>query len=171
MFGNAGIVSGSDQTILEFDISRFEKVLATNSRGMALCVKHAARVMVEGGVRGSITCTGSVAAKHGMKRYTDYCMLKHAVLGLVRSASMQLGAHGIRVNCVSPSAVATPISSKASGMDAEQLGKIFERFTSLKEVLLKVEHVANAVLFLASDDSGFVNGLDLNVDGGHLGNS
>ena len=170
MFSNAGIVSGSDQTVLELDFSEFDKLFATNVRGMALCVKHAARVMVEKRVRGSIICTGSVTARQGRNKNTDYCMSKHAVLGLVRSASVQLGAHGIRVNCVSPSAVATPMACTALGMDAEQVEKTFEPYTSLKGGVLKMEHVANAVLFLASDDSGFVNGLDLNVDGGHLGN-
>ncbi|XP_050257593.1 (+)-cis,trans-nepetalactol synthase NEPS1-like [Quercus robur] len=169
MFSNAGIVSGSDQTILELDLSGFDKVIKTNTRGMALCVKHAARVMVERRVKGSILCTGSIAASKGTQLLTDYCMAKHAVLGLVRSASLQLGQHGIRVNCVSPSTVATPMSCDALGMDAEQVEKIFEPTSSLKGVVLKVRDVANAVLFLASEDSGFVTGLDLKVDGGNLG--
>ncbi|KAF3967857.1 hypothetical protein CMV_008181 [Castanea mollissima] len=171
MFSNAGTLScsASDQTILELDLSGFDKVIQTNARGMALCVKHAARVMVERRVKGSIICTGSVAASQGRQLSTDYCMAKHAVLGLVRSASVQLGQHGIRVNCVSPSMVATPMSCDALGMDAEQVEKISEPNSSLKGVVLKVRDVANAVLFLASDDSGFVTGLDLKVDGGHLG--
>ena len=169
MFSNAGTGSSSDQTILELDLSGFDKVIKINARGMALCVKHAARVMVERRVKGSIICTGSVAASQGRKVFTDYCMSKHAVLGLVRAASVQLGQHGIRVNCVSPSLVATPMSCGAVGMDAEQVEKISESSSSLKGVVLKVGDVANAVLFLASDDSGFVTGLDLKVDGGHLG--
>ncbi|GLT70916.1 hypothetical protein SLA2020_429660 [Shorea laevis] len=65
MFSNAGIISASDQTVLELDFSQYDRLFAVNVRGMALCVKHAARVMVEGRVRGSIVCTGSVAASHG----------------------------------------------------------------------------------------------------------
>ena len=107
MFSNAGTASSSDQTILELDISGFDKVIKLNARGMALCVKHAARVMVERRVRGSIICTGSVAASNGGYKGTDYCMSKHAVLGLVRSATLQLGEYGIRVNGVSPNALAT----------------------------------------------------------------
>ena len=94
MFSNAGILSPSDQTVLELDISQFDRLFTVNVRGMALCVKHAARAMVEGRVRGSIVCTGSVTASHGGKRRTDYFMSKHAVAGLVRSASVQLGMHG-----------------------------------------------------------------------------
>ncbi|KAL4633799.1 hypothetical protein ACB092_04G148600 [Castanea dentata] len=156
MFSNAGIVSGSNQTILELDLSGFDKVIKTNARCMALCVK------------GSIICTGSVAASQGTQLLTDYCMAKHAMLGLVRSASVQLGQHGIRVNCVSPSMVATPMSCDALGMDAEQVEKISEPTSSLKGVVFNVRDVANAVLFLSSDNSGFVTGLDLKVDGSHL---
>jgi len=169
MFSNAGTASSSDQTILELDTSGFDKVIKINARGMALCVKHAARVMVERRVKGSIICTGSVAASQGRNMFTDYCMSKHAVLGLVRAASVQLGQHGIRVNCVSPSLVATPMSCGAYGMGAEQMEKISESTSTLKGVMLKVGDVANAVLLLASDDSGFVTGLDLKVDGGQLG--
>lgn len=71
-------------------------------------------------------CTASIAASRGAAQNTDYYMSKHAVLGLVRSASRQLGQYGIRVNCVSPSAVATPLACNALGMNAEQLEKAFE---------------------------------------------
>ncbi|KAG2675663.1 hypothetical protein I3843_12G017300 [Carya illinoinensis] len=166
MFSNAGIFSRSDQTVLNLDLFALDHLFAINVRGMAACVKHAARAMVEGHVRGSIVCTASVAANQGSTANTDYFMSKHAVLGLVRSASRQLGEHGIRVNCVSPSIVATPLACSVLGMDTEQVEKAYEPHASLKGVVLKVGHVADAVLFLASDDSGFVNGHNLVVDGG-----
>ncbi|XP_040989398.1 (+)-cis,trans-nepetalactol synthase NEPS1-like [Juglans microcarpa x Juglans regia] len=168
MFSNAGIFSRSDQTVLDLDLSALDHLFEINVRGMAACVKHSARAMVERGVRGTIVCTASIAASRGATQKTDYYMSKHAVLGLVRCASRQLGEHGIRVNCVSPAAVATPMACSAFGMDAEQLEKAFEPHSSLKGVALKLGHVADAVLFLASDDSGFVSGHDLLVDGGWL---
>ncbi|KAG2411364.1 hypothetical protein I3843_12G016800 [Carya illinoinensis] len=168
MFSNAGIFSRSDQTVLDLDLSALDHLFAINVRGTAACVKHSARAMVERGVRGTIVCTASIAASRGAFQKTDYFMSKHAVLGLVRSASRQLGEHGVRVNCVSPAVVATPMSYSAFGMDAEKLHEAFEPHSSLKGVALKAEHVADAVLFLASDDSGFVNGHDLLVDGGWL---
>ncbi|GFQ05255.1 (-)-isopiperitenol/(-)-carveol dehydrogenase mitochondrial [Phtheirospermum japonicum] len=128
--------------------------MRVNARGMAVCVKQVSRKMIEMGTRGSIVCTGSVAAEIGGPDHTDYNMSKHAVLGLVRSASMQLGMHGIRINCVSPAAVLTPLARNL--------------FTSLKGVTLTAEHVAEAVLFLASDDSAFVTGHNLVVDGGMI---
>nr|POF07354.1 short-chain dehydrogenase reductase 5 [Quercus suber] len=117
----------SNQTILDLDFSAFDHLFATNVRGMAACVKHAANAMIKGHVRGSIVCTATVAASCGDKKHIDYFISRHAVLGLVRSASQQLGEHGIRVNCVSPYVVATPLMAyHALGMDAEQVGKLFE---------------------------------------------
>ncbi|XP_034673797.1 (-)-isopiperitenol/(-)-carveol dehydrogenase, mitochondrial-like [Vitis riparia] len=167
MFSNAGIMSMGDQTILELDLSASDKVFAVNSRGMAACVKHAARAMVEGGVKGSIVCTASVAATVGNDKFTDYIMSKHAVLGLVRSASKQLGTYGIRVNCLSPTAVATPMLCSAFKMGVEEAEKFFVEDMDLKgRGAVQVRHVADAALFLASDDSEFITGHNLAIDGG-----
>ncbi|XP_059443522.1 (+)-cis,trans-nepetalactol synthase NEPS1-like [Corylus avellana] len=171
MLSNAGLLSRSDQTILDLDFSELDRMFAVNVRGMAACVKHAARVMVEGHVRGSIVCTASVASCSAFDKFIDYFMSKHAVLGLVRSASNQLGAHGIRVNCVSPYIIATPMTCHAVGMDPEQeeeVEKIFEPNIVLKGLALKAIHVADALLFLASNDSACVTGHNLVVDGGFL---
>ncbi|KAK7304588.1 hypothetical protein VNO77_42471 [Canavalia gladiata] len=166
MFSNAGIVSPSDQTILDLNFSEYDRLLAVNARGMAACVKHAARSMMERHVKGSIVCTASVAASlAGLKR-TDYVMSKHALKGLVRSASAQLGVHGIRVNCVSPSGLATPLTRAANKMETLELQKHYAQNARLKGVVLTPKHVADTVLFLASSDSEFVTGHDLVVDGG-----
>ncbi|TQD75069.1 hypothetical protein C1H46_039438 [Malus baccata] len=123
MFSNAGIGSASKQTVMDFDLSNYDKLMAVNVRGMAVCVKHAAKAMVEGGVRGSIVCTASVAASVGGPFFTDYTMSKHAVLGLMRSASLQLGAYGIRVNCVSPGPVVTLHDVEACGVGVDEVGE------------------------------------------------
>ncbi|XWS60613.1 hypothetical protein CRYUN_Cryun07bG0050500 [Craigia yunnanensis] len=173
MFSNAGIgrsrKSTSNQAVLDLDLAAFDYLFAVNVRGMAACVKHAARAMIEQRVRGNIICTASVAASIGGDDLTDYYMSKHAVLGLVRSASRQLGVHGIRVNSVSPYAVATPLVCSMMGMEAHEAEKNFESETKLKGVVLKVKHVADAVLFLASHDSELVSGHDMVVDAGFLG--
>ncbi|XP_022727702.1 (-)-isopiperitenol/(-)-carveol dehydrogenase, mitochondrial-like [Durio zibethinus] len=169
MFSNVGIISSSTQTILDLDLTAFDRLFSVNVRGMAACVKHAARAMVERGLRGSIVCTASTCASCGGKNDIDYYMSKHAVLGLVRSASKQLGVHGIRVNSVSPYAVATPALCRKWGKEAEEAEKVFETNTILKGRVLKVKHVADAVVFLASKDSELVTGHDLVVDAGFLG--
>ncbi|KAF3437711.1 hypothetical protein FNV43_RR20467 [Rhamnella rubrinervis] len=164
MFSNAGIVSRKSQTVLDMDLSLFDELIAVNTRGMAACVKHAARAMKEGGVRGSIICTASVLASRGFDVGTDYTMSKHAVLGLMRSASLQLAGDGIRVNCVSPGTVGTPLTRATLGVKEEEMETLVEKRSRLKGVLRK-KHVADAVTFLASDESEFVTGLDLAVDG------
>ena len=132
-------------------------------------MKHAAVAMVKGGVKWSIVCTRSLLATTGREHFIDYVMSKHAVIGLVRSASKGLGEHGIHVNCVSPGTVATPLACselKFSGVD--ECEEFFARNSSLKGCgVLKAGDVANAVLFLASQDSQFVTGQNIAVDVGN----
>ncbi|KAL5975048.1 hypothetical protein ACLOJK_031724 [Asimina triloba] len=171
MFSNAGVINPK-QPVLDLDLDALDRLFAVNVRGMAACVKHAGRAMVEGQAKGSIICTASVLGSIGSELRADYAMSKHAVLGLMRSASMELGKHGIRVNCVSPYAVATPLLCEANGMEwgRGELGleKTYSDKTRLKGVVLKAKHIADAVLFLASDQSAFVSGHNLVVDGAFL---
>ncbi|XVF09151.1 hypothetical protein REPUB_Repub07fG0066800 [Reevesia pubescens] len=167
MFCNAGIMSKSQQTILDFDISSYEKLFAINVGGVTASIKHAGRAMLEAKTKGSIICTASVAARIGGDRHTDYVMSKNAVLALMRCASTQLGAHGIRVNCVSPGPVATPLLCEAFGKGVEETETSLARFCCLKNNgVLKVKHVADAVLFLASEESQFITGHNLAIDAG-----
>lgn len=72
MFSNAGIASKSEQTVIDFDMDELDRVIAVNVHGMAVCVKHAARVMVEHQVKGSIICMASVCGRQGVMEMTDY---------------------------------------------------------------------------------------------------
>ncbi|KAL5707546.1 hypothetical protein ACHQM5_018436 [Ranunculus cassubicifolius] len=173
MFSNAGTIN-QGQTILEMDLQAMDRLFAINVRGMAACVKHSARAMVEscgkgGGGESSIICTASIAAVRGSAVYEDYTMSKHAILGLVKSASNELGKYGVRVNCVSPSAVATPLMMNYLGTkDKDVAENAFSSMGNGKGMLCQVHHVADAVLFLASSQSAFVSGHNLVVDGGYL---
>ncbi|XP_024169777.1 (+)-cis,trans-nepetalactol synthase NEPS1-like [Rosa chinensis] len=167
MYSNAGIYSPSVQTVLELDLSSFDKVMAVNARGMAACVKHAARAMVEKGVKGSIVCTASFVAECGTEGVTDYTMSKHAVLGLMRSASVQLVKHGVRVNCLSPGLVATPMFITGYNLGEEELSKTMAAvYTGSQYGPVKEKDLADAVVFLASEDSALITGQNLIVDGG-----
>ncbi|XP_024031967.1 (-)-isopiperitenol/(-)-carveol dehydrogenase, mitochondrial [Morus notabilis] len=168
MFSNAGTASESEQTVLDLDISALDRLFAVSTRGMAACVKHAARAMVEGGIRGSVVCTASTFGRLGSDKLTDYTMSKHAVVGLVRSASLQLGKYGIRVNAVSPGPIMTPMLRKVFG-EGPGVEKLVDAMVSLKGGgRLAAESVADAVVFLGSDESEFVTGHDLAVDGGFI---
>ncbi|CAN1266055.1 (+)-cis,trans-nepetalactol synthase NEPS1 [Linum perenne] len=162
MFSNAGVITTTcPQSVIDLDLAAMDATFAVNVKGNAACVKHAARVMVEKGRRGSIVCTASVAGSIGGRRMTDYFMSKHAVVGLVRSASLQLGEHGIMVNCVSPYVVSTPMARRGLHGGSEM--------TAESGAALRARNVADAVLFLACGDSDLITGLDLVVDGGYSG--
>ncbi|XP_047947422.1 (+)-cis,cis-nepetalactol synthase NEPS3-like [Salvia hispanica] len=166
MFSNAAVVSTVLQTVLDLDMEQFDRVMRVNPRSMALCVKHAARKMVELGTRGAIICTATTAAEKQMMNTTDYVMSKRAVLGLMRSASLQLGKHGIRVNSVSPGMVYTPLAANNGLPTPEALAEYIGPYMSLKGETVTEKNVADAVAFLASDEAALVTGVDLKVDGG-----
>ncbi|KAH7844282.1 hypothetical protein Vadar_026468 [Vaccinium darrowii] len=94
-----------------------------------------------------------------------YTASKHGLVGLVRSAAGELGKDGIRVNCVSPSGVATPMATE-NNLDPSKIEALNCSMANLKGIVLKPKHVAEAALFLASDESIFVSGHNLAFDGG-----
>ncbi|KAI3977277.1 hypothetical protein MKX01_030903 [Papaver californicum] len=170
VYSNAGII-GPLPGILDLDLGFFKKTISINACGGAAMIKHAGRVMVERKIRGSIVCTASIAAARGGVSPVAYTASKHALLGVVRSASRELGAHGIRVNTVSPFGVVTPMSRAVGGeiknwdpkfIDMQRSGTGF-----LKGTYLQAKNVAEGALFLASDESSCVSGHDLVVDGGY----
>ncbi|KAK7259158.1 hypothetical protein RIF29_24758 [Crotalaria pallida] len=167
MFSNAGI-TGQNSTILDYDLDAFDNTIAVNLRGATAAIKHAARVMVAKKIRGSIICTASVAASVGGCADHDYTASKHGLIGLMRSTCGELGAYGIRVNCISPYAVATPLACKAHNMKPSEIEAICTDFANLKGITLKTTHIAEVALFLASHESAYISGQDLVVDGGFL---
>ncbi|XP_038971829.1 secoisolariciresinol dehydrogenase-like [Phoenix dactylifera] len=164
MFNNAGIIGSPGMQILETDKANFEKVVGVNLVGCYLGTKQAARVMIPAR-QGSIVMTASVAGVIGALTPHAYTCSKHAVVGLMRGAAVELGQFGIRVNCVSPYLVATPLASKAFSRDEEKLEEFAEEHAVLKGKTLKAEDVAEAVAYLGSDEAGYVSGLNLPVDG------
>ncbi|KAL1312807.1 hypothetical protein HN51_039395 [Arachis hypogaea] len=170
MFSNAG-VAGSQSNVLDMDLNDFDNTIAVNLRGYAVCIKHAARVMVARKTRGSIICTASTVATVSVGGFDGkgYVASKSGILGLVRSTCGDLGEFGIRVNSISPYLIATPLATRVLNLDASEVEEIAVAGANLKGIVLKPIHIAQAALFLASDESAYISGHDMVVDGGFLG--
>ncbi|XP_072962563.1 short-chain dehydrogenase reductase ATA1 [Typha angustifolia] len=173
MFNNAG-VAGPFGSITRLDAAEMHYVIGVNVCGTVHGIKHAARAMAAAGACGSIICAASSAAMMGGLGSHVYTLTKEAVVGVARSAACELGPRGIRVNCVSPHGVPSEMLlaayRKVTGrgdVGAEELRRVVEETGSLLRGRCATEDdVAQAALFLASDEAGYVTGHNLVVDGG-----
>jgi len=170
MFNNAGI-AGAVGPIESVTVEAFDRTVAVLLRGAFLGVKHASPVMrAQGG--GSIINTASVAAIRTGYGNHVYSAAKAGVVQLTRSVAMELGEDNVRVNCVLPGFIPTPMIARARGVPLGEadgkLGVITEAFREAQPIRRPghPDDIAKAALWLASDDSSFVNGHALVVDGG-----
>lgn len=173
MFNNAGIV-GAVGTIEGVSVEDFDKTIKVNLRGVFLGIKHSVPAMRRQG-SGSIINTASTAALQAGFGNHIYSASKAGIAQLTRSVAMELGEAGIRVNCISPGYIPTPMIGIARGLTRNQAeSKIHIIEESFKDAQplrgpIMPEDVARAALFFASDDSRFVTGQNLLVDGGVSG--
>jgi len=166
LFNNAGVAVFKG--VVETDEAEWDHVLGVNLRGAYLGIKYAAAEMRRQG-GGAIINTASV---HGMRTTAGiaaYAASKHGVIGLTRAAALDLAPHNIRVNCIQPGAIETPImraNLRAVGDEEDEFRKI-----SAAEPMGRVgtaQEIARMALFLASDDASFITGAAFAVDGGLL---
>ncbi|XWS56038.1 hypothetical protein CRYUN_Cryun09bG0052200 [Craigia yunnanensis] len=165
MFNNASIADPNKARIIDNEKSDFERVLSVNVTVVFLGIKHAARLIILAR-SGSIISTSSRSSILAFSASHAYCASKHAVAGLTRNAAVELGQFGIRVNCSSPYALATPLATEFMGLNDEELEKRMGLIAKLKGVYLKAEDVANAALYLASEEGRYVSGHNPFIDGG-----
>jgi NAD(P)-dependent dehydrogenase (short-subunit alcohol dehydrogenase family) len=151
--------------LLETPAEVWDEVLETNLRGVFLTGREAARAMIERGVRGAIVNLASMAAlvADASEPTAAYNASKAAVVALTRQMAVELAPHGIRVNCVCPGVIDTPMLRL---MDDPETGQRYLRESVPLRRLGTAEEVARAIAFLASDESSYITGVALPIDGG-----
>lgn len=173
LFNNAG-AAGVGGPIQSIAMAGFDETVRVLLGAVVAGMKHAAPVMKRQG-GGSIISTASVAGLVAGAGPHVYSACKAAVIHLTRPVAMELGEHGVRVNCICPGGIATPIFGKAFGLDPEEADRTVPLVKGVLEHLQPIrrpgqpEDIAHAALWLASDESSFVNGHALVVDGGFTG--
>ena len=160
MVAHAGIAE--PRPLVETDDIHWRRHMAINVDGVFYCVRAAARVMVQRG-GGAIVCTASINAWHVEETMAAYNVSKAAVHAIVRSAAIDLGGRGVRVNAVAPGVVDTAIAELV--VHDPQLAPAYLRTIPLGR-FGQPQDIANAVLFLASDEADYITGQMLVVDGG-----
>jgi NAD(P)-dependent dehydrogenase (short-subunit alcohol dehydrogenase family) len=166
LVNNAGI--DDDTPFLEIDRGRWRAVIDTNLTGVFLMSQAVGREMARTG-GGVILHTASIDASGGDGPYAAYNASKAGLLGLSRTMALELAAHGIRSNCVSPGFTHTVMTEKAVGPKLmDYLNGSFARVPIKR--LVRTDEIAQAFLFLASDQASAITGIDLRVDGGLTAN-
>jgi len=163
LINNAGIAR--KERFLDIAIEDWDRVLQVNLRGMFLVAQAVARRMVARGQGGAIVNMASTNALGGEEEFAHYNASKGGVLQLTRTMAVELGRHGIRVNCLCPGFVMTPLNEAIS--DAEFVAA-YERDRIPLGRAGRPEEVAAAYAFLASDEASFIHGENLVIDGGQI---
>ena len=168
VFLNAG-VGGEIALIADYDMAAFDRLISINLRGTFLGMRAAIRQMVDDQTAGSIVATASVLAAQGSQYFAPYMASKHAIMGLVRSAALEVGHHGIRVNAICPGYVATRLvdraESFASGDDGTAAREAFQAGVPLGRYSMPEEQ-ASLATWLLSDETGYATGGGFPLDGG-----
>jgi NAD(P)-dependent dehydrogenase (short-subunit alcohol dehydrogenase family) len=169
LVNNAGISQGTPRDTWDIPPERWDEVLQVNLRSVYACTRAAVPAMLDAG-GGSIVSVASIAATVCVGG-SAYAASKGGVLSYTRHISHELAARGVRANCVSPGFMRTPMTTgERAGLDADaQAAQLagFAKGVPMRQVG-SADDIANAMLFFASDESGYITGQELVVDGGYL---
>ncbi|MFZ5516594.1 MAG: beta-ketoacyl-ACP reductase [Candidatus Zhuqueibacterota bacterium] len=158
LINNAGITR--DATLLKMELAQWDAVIDVNLKGVFNCTQAVARVMAEK-KSGVIISTSSVVALYGNFGQTNYVASKSGIIGMTKVWARELGRKGIRVNAVAPGFIATDMVKTVP----EKVIDMIKEKTPLNR-LGEPQDIANAYLFLASDEAAFITGTVISVDGG-----
>jgi len=154
-----------DETTLE----QYDEIQEINLRGTWVVCQAAAKQIISEGHSGAIVTVSSISAWVAAREQIVYCGTKAGIVMLTKGLSTVLGPHGIRVNCVLPGAILTPMSAELVSPDSPAR-KYYEERIPLGRIG-EPEEVASAIVFLLSDEASYINSSELLVDGGFITNA
>lgn len=163
LVNNAGIALAGD--VLTLSLEDWRRVIDVNLTGSFLALQHAARGMVEAGIKGAIVNMSSINAQVAIPTIPAYCASKGGVMQLTKSAALALAPHGIRVNAVGPGSIDTDMLASVNA-DPAAMERVLSR-TPLKRIGTPRE-IGDVVAFLASDKASYITGETIYVDAGRL---
>jgi NAD(P)-dependent dehydrogenase (short-subunit alcohol dehydrogenase family) len=167
LYNNAGISPADDASILETTVEAWQRVQDVNAKGVFLCCKHGIPYLLERGGGSVINVASFVALVGAATSQISYTASKGAVLAMSRELAVQFARNGIRVNALCPGPVETPLLLGIFGDDPAALERRRRHWPTGR--LAQPDEIVNAALFLASDESSYVNGATFVVDGGLTG--
>jgi len=167
LYNNAGISPADDASILDTEADAWERVQAVNTRGVYLCCKHGIPHLLERGGGSVINVASFVALVGAATSQISYTASKGAVLAMTRELGVQFARRGVRVNALCPGPVETPLLLAIWGDDPAAAQRRLVHIPMGR--LAQPREIVNAALFLASDESSYVNAAAFVVDGGISG--
>ena len=164
IYNNAGIMPADDDSILTTEPEAWDRVQAVNAKGVFLCCKYGIPYLLKAGGGSVINVASFVAILGAATSQIGYTASKGAVLSMSRELAVQFARQGVRVNALCPGPVETPLLMRIFNADPSAYER--RRVHLPMGRLAKAREIANAALFLASDESSYVNGATFLVDGG-----
>ncbi len=167
LFNNAGISPPEDASVLQTELEVWERVQATNLRSVFFCCKHGIPHLLDSGGGSIINTASFVAVMGSATSQIAYTASKGGVLALSRELGVEFASRGVRVNALCPGPIDTPLLRELYASDPVQAARRMVHVPMGR--FGRAEEIANAVLFLASDESSYVNATEFLVDGGISG--
>ena len=164
LYNNAGISPGDDASVLDTSVEAWQRVQDVNTKGVFLCCKHGIPYLLERGGGSVVNVASFVAILGAATSQISYTASKGAVLAMSKELGVQFAREGVRVNALCPGPVETPLLLAIFGDDPAAFARRQVHWPTGR--LGKPREIVNAALFLASDESSFVNAAAFVVDGG-----